>query len=208
MKLIDASIEILDTISPEMLKLTEKAIRNCYLSEDKITEDSYLSIHKKIVDSHHFSTLEHCKITVKITCSRACMAQWTRHRLFSFSIQSQRYVNYSKDKFGGEIKFIKPVDHVNFTKEQEDIFIESCEAVETLYFKRLNAGFKAEDARGVLSNDVATTMVITGNLRVWREFLEKRMSKSAQKEIRHLSNLLLTQFKANIPVIFEGIDGN
>lgn len=205
MKLIDPTIELLDTISPAMLKLTEKAIRNCYLSEDKITDDSYLQIHKKICDSHHFSTIEHAKITVKITCSRACMAQWTRHRLFSFSIQSQRYVNYSKDRFGGEVKFISPVNFSDLTAAQKAIFEEDCENIESSYLRRLNNGFKAQDARGVLSNDVATTMIVTGNLRVWREFLQKRTEKAAQDEIRFISNLLLTEFKSKVPIIFDDI---
>lgn len=205
MKLIKPSIEVLDTISPEMLKLTEKAIRNCYRSEDKTTEDSYISLHKKICDSHHYSTIEHQKITVKIVCSRACMAQWTRHRLFNFSIESQRYVNYSKDKFNNEIVFIKPIEFDNWNNEQQFKFTYAMNECESAYMRLLQADLKAQDARNVLNNAVKTTMVVTGNLRVWREFLQKRTEKSAQDEIRYLANELLTEFKSKIPVIFDDI---
>ena len=133
------------------------------------------------------------------------MAQWTRHRLFSFSIESQRYVNYSKDKHGGQIKFIKPVDYVDFTIEKKFVFDQTCEMVETAYLNRLAAGFKAEEARGALSNDVVTTMIVTGNLRVWKDFLEKRTANAAQKEIRHIAKMVLSEFKSKIPVIFDKI---
>src|SRR6478736_2999262 len=118
MKLINPSIEIITPLDGDkILKHVEVAIRNCYKSEDKIADGSANKLVKTILDSHHYSTIEHYSVTFKVTCSRACMAQWTRHRHMSFSIESQRYCNYSKDKFGGEITFIRPPNFNNLTTE-------------------------------------------------------------------------------------------
>lgn len=96
MKLIDPSIEILSPINgEEILKHLEIATRTCYNSLDKVCEGSDKKLLKTILDSHHYSCVEHISLTVKVKCSRSTMAQWTRHRLMSYSVQSQRYVRYA-----------------------------------------------------------------------------------------------------------------
>jgi thymidylate synthase (FAD) len=80
--------------------------------------------------------------------------------------------------------------------------MESCE---TQYLGLIAAGLKAQEARNTLNNAVKTEMVVTANLRAWRDFLQKRTDKSAQDEIRYLSNEILTQFQTNIPVIFDNL---
>lgn len=206
MKLIDPNVEVLTEINgTETLKHVEKAIRNCYKSEDKTTDESHLKLVKTILDSHHYSTIEHFSITVKVTCSRACMAQWTRHRHMSYSIESQRYVNYSRDKFGGEITFIKPPNFYNLTTEQAFLLRQSFQNCENEYLALMKSGMKAQDARQVLNNAVKTEMVVTANLRAWRDFFKLRTEKSAQDEIRTLATQLLEEFRKQIPVIFDEI---
>lgn len=204
MKLIDPSVEILTEINgTEILKHVEKAIRNCYKSEDKTTDESHLKLVKTILDSHHYSTIEHFSITVKVTCSRACMAQWTRHRHMSYSIESQRYVNYSRDKFGGEITFIRPVNFYTLTTEQQFLLLDEFSRCEKAYLKLISTGLAAQDCRQVLNNAVKTEMIVTANLRSLRDFLKLRTEKSAQGEIRTLSNQLLIQLRKEIPIIFD-----
>ena len=207
MKLIDPSVEIITPLNgKEILQHIELAIRNCYKSEDKTTDDSYLRLVKTILDSHHYSTIEHFNITFRVICSRACMAQWTRHRHMSFSIESQRYINYSKDKFGAGITYIKPREFDSWDTFQQSMYTDGLEDNEHRYMQLIIAGLKAQESRGILANDTKTEMVVTANLRTLREFLKLRTSKSAQAEIRYLAAQLLEQLKAEIPVIFDNLE--
>lgn len=208
MKLIDPSFEVLSDLNNVMpvVKNIELAIRNCYKSEDKITEESYETIIKKMVDSDHASTLEHGIITTRIICSRACLAQWTRHRLMSYSVESQRYCNYSRDKFDNQITFIRPTDYYKWSTEQRFLFDRALEDSEQYYLNLIKAGLKAQDARNVLNNACKTEMVVTANMRAWREFFIKRTTTHAQAEIRTIAIGLLNEFKSKVPVIFDDIN--
>ena len=93
--------------------------RVCYKSEDSITNDSYAKFLRSIIKRGHESILEHESITVKFTTTRAIANQLVRHRIASFSQESMRYCNYSKDKFNNEITVIKPQD---MTQEENRIW--------------------------------------------------------------------------------------
>ena len=107
MKIIKASFEIL-TATPNLEQVIELAGRTCYKSEDKITGDSACAFVSKIRSINHESVLEHGAITVRFTCDRGVSHELVRHRLASFSQESTRYCNYSKDRFDGEVTFIDP----------------------------------------------------------------------------------------------------
>lgn len=156
--------------------------------------------------SKHHSVLEHYNITFRVICSRACMAQWTRHRVgWSYTIESQRFINYNKEKFGREITFIKPIDYYKWTTEQKFLFDKHLEDSEKGYFELLFAKLKPEDARNILNNATKSEMIVTANLRSLLDFLKTRTDRHAQSEIRYLATELLTQLKTNIPVIFDDI---
>ena len=109
MKVIEAGYEIMSNLDGmEVLKFIEKCGRTCYKSEDRITEDSCKSFVNSITRSGHHSVLEHISFTVKFIISRATSHQLVRHRLMSVSQESQRYCNYSLDKFNNELVFIRP----------------------------------------------------------------------------------------------------
>ncbi|MDR2409519.1 MAG: FAD-dependent thymidylate synthase, partial [Bacteroidales bacterium] len=109
MKIIDPSFEFLNANDGKsILKSIEKAGRVCYKSEDKITPDSSKKFVQKILQSGHESIIEHEKITVKIVCDRGVSHEIVRHRIASYSQESTRYCNYSKDKFGNELTLIRP----------------------------------------------------------------------------------------------------
>lgn len=206
MKYVNTDAEILSPLNgEEILRHCEIAIRNCYKSEDKIGEGSHLKLVKTILDSHHYSTIEHVSISVRVICSRACLAQWTRHRHMSYSVESQRYCNYSRDKFDNSITFIRPIKYYDFSTEQKFLFDQSMEECEQQYLKLIAAGLKAQEARNVLNNAAKTEMVVTANLRAWRDFLIKRTDISAQDEIRAISQKILREFKSAIPVIFDDV---
>lgn len=206
MKLINPSIEMITKLDGDaILRHLEIAIRNCYKSESKICEGSANTLVKTILDSHHYSVIEHFNVTFRVICSRACMSQWTRHRHMSYSIESQRYICYAKDKFGGEITFIKPVDFNSFSDDQQKFYSEQLKSAEDAYLGAVKLNLKAQQARGLLPNDVKTEMVITANLRSLREFIKLRTSKSAQIEIRTLALDLLDKLKTEIPVVFDDL---
>lgn len=209
MKLINSSFEVLSATSQdvviEQLKVIELAGRNCYKSEDKITEDSYNKIIAMLRMKKHESVLEHGNVTVRFIGSRGFTHQLVRHRLAAYSQESQRYVNYSKDKFGNEVTFIEPIGWDDWTSEQRMMFSKSLLDAESHYMHLLETGMKAEDARGVLPNATKTEIVCTMNLRAWRHFFKMRCDKHAQKEIRFLAKGLLAEMYEMMPVIFQDL---
>jgi len=111
MKLIKPSFTILTDINGngnEMLKNIERAGRTCYKSEDKITEESAVKFVEMLLSRGHESVLEHEKLSVLFICDRGVSHELVRHRLASFSQESTRYCNYSKDKFDNQLTFIIP----------------------------------------------------------------------------------------------------
>ena len=172
---------------------------------DSIKEDTCNTFVKKILDSNHESVIEHFSITFKMVCSRACSHQLVRHRLASYSQESQRYVNYSRGKFGSQITYIKPLDFDQMTTEQQFGYKLALEKCEKSYLELINLGLKPQQARGVLPNDTKTEVMVTMNLRSLRHFLKLRTDKHAQLEIRYLSNQLLSKLKQDLPILFSDI---
>jgi thymidylate synthase (FAD) len=206
MNLIEPSVEIITPIDGDsIIKHIERCGKVCYKSEDTIKDGSCNTFVKKILESEHESVVEHFAVTVRFTCSRACSHQLVRHRMASYSQESQRYVNYSRGKFGSQITFIKPLDFETMTTEQQFKYKIALEDSEKAYLNLISAGLKPQQARGILPNDTKTEVVTTMNLRSWRHFFKLRTDKHAQLEIRTLANKLLTEFKTNIPVIFDDL---
>ncbi|WP_263560492.1 FAD-dependent thymidylate synthase [Paenibacillus polymyxa] len=153
---------------------------------------------RHITRSGHTSTLEHITYTFAIEgVSRALLAQLTRHRHLSFSVQSQRYVRMgSGDKIGGfdyvtppSVSADKKVSEGTFFEETAaDIFSEVISDAQSAYDRLREAGVPAEDARMVLPNAAACNLVMTGNLRTLLDFYAKRRPGSgAQWEIAELA---------------------
>jgi thymidylate synthase (FAD) len=132
---------------------------------------------------------------MKFTCSRAIANELVRHRVFSFSQESTRYINYSKERHGGEITFIKPswtdsieignyiIKHdykkgtysanFGYVGYPQDYLTSLCEA-ENAYFEMLNKGCTPQQARDVLPNATKTELNMTGFTSDWRFFFDLR----------------------------------
>ncbi|MEG2039814.1 MAG: FAD-dependent thymidylate synthase, partial [Hafnia sp.] len=109
MQIILATFEILDNISGEQILGNLEAYgRVCYKSEDKMTADSATTFVSNIINRGHESVIEHEKVTVRFICDRGVTHELVRHRIASYSQESTRYCNYSQDKHGNELTFIKP----------------------------------------------------------------------------------------------------
>ena len=229
MKIIDARYEILDKIDGmEVLKKIERVARTCYKSEDYIKEGSAERLVKSLIDRGHEAMLEHYSFSVKFVCDRGVSHEIVRHRVASFAQESTRYCNYSKDKFGNELTFIRPCWFNMSAKEcgrecNSDTFYDGLRPIvvdvnefnwlramsyaENHYFNLLRLGWTPEQARSVLPNSIKTEIVMTANLREWRHFLKLRTAQAAHPQMRELTIPLLKELKEKIPVIFDDIEG-
>ena len=205
MRIIKPYAEILDKIDgAEMLKKIEAAGRVCYKSESNITEDSAKRFVGNIIKSGHESVIEHEKVTVKFVCDRGVSHEIVRHRIASYSQESTRYCNYSKDKFDGQLTFIKPPfwnEDDRKYKFWESIML----CTEQDYLSLIEDGATPEEARSILPNSLKTEIVVTMNLREWRHFFKLRTSKRAHPQMREVAIPLLKDFKKLIPVVFDDI---
>lgn len=218
------SSDILKLIGDDVVKDSQvvalTAIRTCY-SHNKPSEivdiegEKYFKnkatdglggteadrLFRHITGSGHTSTLEHISYTFSVEgVSRALLAQLTRHRHLSFSVQSQRYVRMgSNDKSGG-FDFVMPPsldgkeapsndEHDGFVNcTAADLFEDAMRDSQYAYDRLRKAGVPAEDARMVLPNAATTNIVLTGNLRTFLEFYKKRKhGKGAQWEVADLA---------------------
>ena len=152
------------------------------------------------LNSHHDSILEHWSATFAIEgISRACSHQLVRHRLASYSQQSQRYVNM--DGFD----FVTPESISNASDDVYNEYLSLMDALDKIYRSFVERGIPEEDARYILPNACCTNIVVTMNARALRHFLGMRLCKRAQWEIRELAERMLELLKEECPEIFEEI---
>lgn len=212
--------------TPDADKLVAAAAKLCYAKSDidtlmdNLTPDKVESFLKILGDLGHESPIEHASFTFGIEgVSRALLAQITRHRIASFSVQSQRYV----EKSGFE--YITPPE-IEAIPEAHELFLKEMEHDAEVYDKlrtmlaekhyntfieqgmdeksaRTAAGKKAnEDARFVLPNACDTRIIMTMNTRSLYNFFRLRCCSRAQWEIRELATAMLAEVKAVAPLLF------
>ncbi len=171
-----------------MLKTVYTACRTCYSADYPIniynsTDDTekMLKLIERVISSGHYSTIEHIQISFAIAnVSRACTHQLVRHRHMSFSQKSQRYV---KEK--GQFDYLIPPT-IDKNPELKQKFIDFMGEISNIYQEFVDAGIPAEDARAVLPNATATSMVASLNLRELIHLANLRLCSRAQFEIRML----------------------
>lgn len=207
MILVDQSVTILNPVDCtggiQCVKAIEFAARNCYASQDKITDDSYLRMVRSLIGRGHDAPVEFADMTVDITTSRAVLAEITRHRMSSFCVESQRYIQEAKT---GDITFVKP----NWYNEDEEddksaVWHSSMRMAEIAYKNLIKEGAKPEEAREVLPNSTACRIIMKANLREWRHVFNLRCSEAAYPPMRLLMRDLLTKAHDLIPVVFDDL---
>lgn len=207
MKIIKPELHIQKYDGIQIMKNIEKACRTCYRSEDKITDDSYKKLISNCITRGHESVLEHEKITIQMICDLGVYKDLTRHRIASFSIESTRYCNYSKDKFSSELKFIEPV---NIDKES-DLYAyweNTMKRIEMNYLHMADAKATPDQMRMLLPHSIAATVQMTANVREWKHILTLRASKHTHPSIQQLMIPLLLDFKKQMPEIFNVVEYN
>ena len=208
MNLINPSYDILTICCGDKeLELIETAGRTCYKSERFITTASSTEFVRNAIKRGHESILEHSLMTVRFICDRGVSHEIVRHRLASFSQESTRYCNYSKDNFGNELTFIIPSF---FTTDQAAYkhWLDAMQTAEDTYLWLIKDGYKPEEARSVLPNSIKTEIVMSANFREWRHFFQIRAARYAGKahpQMEELARPLLAECKRLVPIIFDDI---
>lgn len=198
------------TVNPE--EIVAQAAKLCYspasvddLKKQVETQDMANYI-KKLTDMRHLSPVEHVTFTFGIEgISRACSHQIVRHRLASYSQQSQRYVGQHSKK-GGGFNFIVPPSIEKIGKKQW--FVEKMQTIQKWYDEMVEmlgtTGESAfEDARFLLPNATETKIIITMNARELLHFFRVRCCNRAQWEIRAMAIEMLRQARLVSPHIFK-----
>jgi len=201
----------------ELLKYTQEPEKTCAIAgrlcysavgieelKEQMTQEKIEDILSRIIKSGHLSVLEHASFSFGIEgVSRALLAQLTRHRIASFSVQSQRYVKFNKKG----IDFVIPP---TISKDEKLLakYNEFLKLSQQYYNEFIDAGIPAEDARYVLPNASSTKIVITMNARELRHFFALRCCNRAQWEIRDMACRMLKLAKAVAPILFNDAGPN
>ena len=159
------------------------------------SDNGYRSLQHSLASGHE-SVLEHAVFTFRVEgISRVTLAQLTRHRLASFSVESQRYVKLD------DWKAVIPdtITKSKFLQEADEQIRHSME----LYRRMVEAGIPAEDVRYLTPQAITTNLVLTMNARELRHFFSLRCCNRAQWEIRHLADEMLRLCRKEAPILFE-----
>lgn len=206
-KIIEPNVEILSNINGnEILKHLELCARNCYKSESNITEDttSAIKMINKLIELDHTAMLEHFNITIKLLCDVGTYKDLTRHRHCSFAIESTRYCNYSKGKFGNEISVIKPCN----MDENSGIYhtwLKAMNDMERAYMQMAEIGATPDQLRMILPHSTAASVILTANIREFRHIFNLRCAKAAHPSVRQIMLMTLNEFHNKIPVLFDDL---
>lgn len=195
-------VELLN-YTPEPDKFVAAAAKLCYspvgISQimEQLDEEKVQAFLDKLRESGHDSPIEHVSFTFGVEgVSRALTHQLVRHRIASFSQQSQRYV-----KFKAVEVVVPPTVKAN--PETAAIFQEAIDQVSIAYQRLLEAGVPAEDARFLLPNACTSKIIVTMNARSLLHFFELRTCTRAQWEIRQLALKMRELVKEVAPMLFR-----
>lgn len=194
MKIIEPSVELIDDIDgAQILRKLERC--------GKVSRQSKLgdaeNFVRSIIKRGHESVLEHVQLTFKIICDRAIMAELTRHRHASFTVESTRYVNY-KDG-------LTVIADTTLNKKQSYSWLCAVDKAGVAYQELIELGVKPEQARAVLPLCLATELYMTANLRELRHILKLRTDKAAHPQMRVVAGQILDILRDKLPVIVEDI---
>lgn len=201
MKIIDANYEIVRFEKEIDVYAITRAYCKCYKRPIPETYDErcdFIRKHRK-----HESPLEHSILTVDFTINRGISHELVRHRHCAFTQESTRYCNYTANRFGNELTFIK--DSHAYEDKIDDIWEEGLKRVEQEYFARIELGQTPEEARGCLPNDLRTSIMISTNFREWRSIFKLRCDTAAHYQMREIMIPLEYELKNKLPCVFDDI---
>ena len=166
----------------------------------------------RIIESGHLSVLEHCYASFEVDCSVRVLGQLTRHRHLSFTVKSARGSEFD------EMVFPQAIDECGIRKGRQAYPNASEETIKTLidddkktatrhamelYHMSIEDDVPYQDAAYFLPQGVMTSMIVTGNLRAWYEYLPKRLCKRAMPEHRKVAEMIYAELQKAMPEIFD-----
>ena len=177
-------------------KYTEELFTNGKLSTE--SREKVEKFIRRMLKTPHETPIEHVNLTFHVSrMSRNCSHQWVRSRVASHNQQSMRYVQFDN------VEVVVPPS-IKMDPYALDAFISAVETTEQTYLYLVNdRNIPAEDARYILPNAAATSIVTTMNLRELLHFFRERCCNRSQWEIRNISNQMLDICKELFPSIFE-----
>lgn len=194
--------------------LLHKYLTNKYSKAFIVNDVVYITTNYRVITENYWNrdlkylcnpTEHHEKrITVKFVCNRQVSHEFVRHRVFSFAQESTRYCNYTKDKFDGQLTFIKPCwineEYISGEYKGSDqfiILIEYLENVESTYNFMINSGWKPQQAATVLPNALKTELIMTGFVSDWKHFFDLRAigtTGAPHPQAKELAEPLMNEF--------------
>lgn len=185
------------------LRIIEAMARISHHSEAAQTEDSWRPFLKANVIQHgDWSVTEHASASVLFRVDRGITHELVRHRHFSYTQESTRFVRGARSYPDG-LEFIQPVE-LSGTRPVLSFQI-LCRDAEEIYTNLLNAKVRPQEARAVLPNALASTIGMTGNFRSWRWFFLARTTEETHPDMRRVTEPLLEVFKQRIPLLYDDI---
>lgn len=192
----------------EALMLIQRIAKTCYRSyKDTDDVESAKRIVRTLIASGHTSLLENYIITMNYLSNIAAYKDLTRSRVgFSYAIESTRWANYSRDKFGNSISFLDPIEIPNKKSKEYYIWINAMEKAEENYMLLSKLKMAPDVLSLVLPQSTAAEFNITGNLRAWRQLFDLRVldkTGHARPCIHEIMDPTLELFHKLIPVVFD-----
>ena len=210
MRIIESSFQLwmnsshlTPAIGQDLLQWIEYNARISHRSEDKQTSDSWQRfIQSVVVDKGDWSVAEHASVTAILRVDRGVTHELVRHRHFSYTQESTRFVNYAKK--GEDLEFIRPME-IEVGSRAEWAWNTAIRGAEDEYLEMIGLGIRPQAARSVLPNALAATISMTGNLRSWRQFFMARTTKETHPDFRRISIPMLAEFQRCIPILYADL---
>lgn len=209
MQIVKAKITPISEINGnEALRIIERCAKTCYKSyKDSDDIESAKRIVRTLLASGHTSLLENYIITMNFLSNVCAYKDLTRSRVgFSYSIESTRWCNYSKGKFGNEIKFLDPIEIPDKNSKKYALWVKSMQDAENNYIEMSKLGATPDELSLILPQSTAAEFNITGNLRAWRQMFDLRaldVTGHARPCIHEIMEPTLELFHNKIPVVFD-----
>ena len=203
----------IDYHNPSFNKIIDKYNNNQYskcIVDNVFPNKAYISSNYRVlIENNWLDDLKYLceptefhekRICVKFICDRGILAEFTRHRKFSFMAESTRYNNYSKNKFNNELTFIQPLwykpkqSFISGDITPDAIFDNSCIIAERNYKCLIEQGWKPEQARNVLPLSLKTELYMCGFAEDWKHFFKLRCIPGAHLQAKELAIPLKEEF--------------
>lgn len=212
------------------LRKIEYAARVSHRSEEESGFNTERFIRSVVLQHGDWSVVEHVSASVEMLVDRGITHEIVRHRIASYTQESTRFVNYAKKmpptfiypRVGVWCEHcssgLEPVPSGNPPEKNpwlhgdyghcnyDQAWLTAIQCAEDQYRTLLAAGWRPQEARSVFPNALSSKIVITMNLRSWRQFFLMRTSKEAHPQMRQVTIPLLAEFKNLVPVLYEDIE--